>query len=45
MMVDPLGAAQVFQACPEKGFGFEISSELAPLDLLARNTVPIVVLP
>ncbi|TDB05393.1 Lon protease family protein [Halomonas marinisediminis] len=36
-MVEPLGAAEVFQACPEEGFHFELTSELEPLDLLAGH--------
>ncbi|HSH58015.1 MAG TPA: ATP-binding protein [Halomonas sp.] len=36
-MVEPLGVAQVFQACPEEIFEFEVSSELESLDLLTGH--------
>ncbi|WP_299235911.1 ATP-binding protein [uncultured Halomonas sp.] len=36
-MVEPLGAAEVFQACPEEVLTFEVSSELEPLDLLTGH--------
>lgn len=36
-MVEPLGVTQVFQACSEEAFAFEVSSELESLDLLAGH--------
>jgi len=36
-VVEPLSSAEVFQACPEEAFGFEVSSELESLDLLAGH--------
>lgn len=36
-MVEPLAVGQVFQACDEEAFDFEVSSELDSLDLLAGH--------
>lgn len=36
-MVEPLGVAQVYRACPEEAFAFEVTSELESLDLLSGH--------
>ncbi|PMR67260.1 Lon protease family protein, partial [Halomonas heilongjiangensis] len=36
-MVEPLEVTQVYRACPEEAFAFEVTSELASLDLLGGH--------